>query len=380
MAAPRLRWLGVVLAAAALAFLGWQEWQRRFGRALPDGIVSGNGRIEAVQVDVATKFAGRIDAVSVREGDMVEPGQIVVRMNTLELEAERAKDEARIAELEEEVARAKAEIVSQESQRLYARHQLDRAERLLASRTITREEFEERESKLEVADAAVHAAEAHLRAVEQSIAVAVAERRRVQTQIDDAALVSPVRGRVLYKLASDGEVLAAGGKALTLLDLGDVFMEIFLPARDAARIRIGSDARIRLDARPEYAARATVSFVSPEAQFTPKQVETASERDKLMFRVKLQVPPDLVRPYLERVKTGVRGTGYVRIDDAVAWPSDLSRPFPPPDRAGDPADELRLLLVHGVLHLCGWDHADAAEEAAMRALERAVLAGGRAPA
>jgi len=337
MAAPRLRWLGVVLAAAALAFLGWQEWQRRFGRALPDGIVSGNGRIEAVQVDVATKFAGRIDAVSVREGDMVEPGQIVVRMNTLELEAERAKAEARIAELEEEVARAKAEIVSQESQRLYARHQLDRAERLLASRTITREEFEERESKLEVADAAVHAAEAHLRAVEQSIAVAVAERRRVQTQIDDAALVSPVRGRVLYKLASDGEVLAAGGKALTLLDLGDVFMEIFIPARDAARIRIGSDARIRLDARPEYAARATVSFVSPEAQFTPKQVETASERDKLMFRVKLQVPPDLVRPYLERVKTGVRGTGYVRIDDAVAWPSDLSRPFPPPDRAGDPA-------------------------------------------
>jgi len=321
----------LLVGAAGLVFLGWQEWTRRLGAGVPDGIVSGNGRIEAVQVDIATKYAGRIEALSVREGDMVEPGQELVRMNTLELEAERAKAEAKIAEIEEEVARAKAEIVSQESQRLYARHQLDRAERLLGSKTITRDEYEEKESRLEVADAAVNAATAHLHAVEQSIAVAQADVRRVQAQIDDSRLVAPVRGRVLYRLATEGEVLAAGGKALTLLDLGDVYMEIFLPARDAARVAIGADARIRLDVRPEYAARATVSFVSPEAQFTPKQVETAAERDKLMFRVKLQVPPDLVRTHVERVKTGIRGVGYVKVDDAVAWPADLDRPFPTAD-------------------------------------------------
>lgn len=331
MSAPRFRWVMLLVGAAGLAFLGWQEWTRRLGAGIPDGIVSGNGRVEAVQVDIATKYAGRIDTVAVREGDMVEPGQVLVRMNTLELEAERAKGEARIAEIEEEVARAKAEIVSQESQRLYARHQLDRAERLLGSKTITRDEYEEKESRLEVADAAVNAATAHLHAVEQSIAVARADVRRVQAQIDDSRLVAPVRGRVLYRLATDGEVLAAGGKALTLLDLGDVYMEIFLPARDAARVAIGADARIRLDVRPEYAARATVSFVSPEAQFTPKQVETAAERDKLMFRVKLQVPPDLVRAHVERVKTGIRGVGYVKVDDTVAWPADLDRPFPTAD-------------------------------------------------
>ena len=87
-----------------------------------------------------------------------------------------------------------------------------------------------------------------------------------------------------------------------------------------------------LDARPEYAAQAKVSYVSPEAQFTPKQVETRSERDKLMFRVKLQVPSEVVLPYIERIKTGVRGVGYVRLDDAVAWPAFLERRFPKPDR------------------------------------------------
>ena len=81
---------------------------------------------------------------------------------------------------------------------------------------------------------------------------------------------------------------------LTLVNLGDVYMEIYLPAQDAVKAKIGADARIVLDIAPEYAARAKVSFVAPEAQFTPKQVETRSERDKLMFRVKLSVPPERV--------------------------------------------------------------------------------------
>jgi HlyD family secretion protein len=160
----------------------------------------------------------------------------------------------------------------------------------------------------------------------------------VEAQIEDSTLKSPVRGRVLYRLAEEGEVLSAGGKAVTLLDLGDVYMEIFLPAQDAARVRIGAEARIRLDVRPEYAARATVSFVSPEAQFTPKQVETKSERDKLMFRVKLQVPPDLIAPYIERIKTGIRGVGFVKIDDAAEWPESLNRRFPLPPAAAETAN------------------------------------------
>jgi len=329
--------LAAAAAVAGIAFLGWQEWSRWQADALPEGIASGNGRIASIQVDVAAKYAGRVQRIEVREGDLVEPGQPIVRMDTAELEAELAKAQAKIAEVEESAAEAVADIASQESQQLFARQQYERTEQLVASNTVTQDEFEEKESKLKVADANVNAAKAKLRSIEQSAEAARAEVRRVEAQIAESILASPVRGRVLYRLAEEGEVLAAGGKALTLLNLGDVYMEIFLPAGDAARVRLGSDARVRLDVRPEYAARATVSFVSPEAQFTPKQVETKSERDKLMFRVKLQFPPELMAPYIERIKTGIRGVGYVKLDPAAAWPADLDRPFPQPAIDADSA-------------------------------------------
>ena len=136
-------------------------------------------------------------------------------------------------------------------------------------------------------------------------------------------------------------MLGSGGKVLTLVNLGDVYMEIYLPAQEAVKTKLGAEARIVLDVAPEYAARAKVTFVAPEAQFTPKEVETRSERDKLMFRVKLSVPPERILPVIERIKTGIRGVGYVRLDDSATWPERLDRPFPgpvaaPPAAAGKP--------------------------------------------
>ena len=143
------------------------------------------------------------------------------------------------------------------------------------------------------------------------------------TRIKDATLVSPVIGRVLYRLTEPGEVLAPGGAALTLVDLGDVYMEIFLPSNQAASLKVGGEGRIVMDYLPDRTVPAKVTFVSPEAQFTPKQVETPSEREMLMFRVKLQIPQDLVLHYVERIKTGVRGVGYVKVDESAEWPDRL---------------------------------------------------------
>jgi HlyD family secretion protein len=120
-------------------------------------------------------------------------------------------------------------------------------------------------------------------------------------------------------------VLGPGGKALTLINLQDVYMEIFLPSAEAAALKVGADARITVDYAPDRAVPAVVTFVSPEAQFTPKQVETRSEREMLMFRVKIQVPAELVKEHIEQIKTGVRGVGYVKVDDSAAWPEWLER-------------------------------------------------------
>lgn len=327
-----VRRLVLVALLAAAGGLGWKWYQQQHASLLPAGIVSGNGRIESILVDVAAKYGGRVQKLFAKEGDLVSAGQVLVTLDTAELAAELARANATLAEAKENAAGVESDILKKESELKFAEQQLERAQKLVVSRTISKEDYDLKVASRDSNAAALKTVKAKLRSVNQSAEAAAAEIKRIQSRIDDSTLKSPVVGRVLYRLAEEGEVLAAGGKAMTLVNLGEIYMEIFLPGQDAARARIGADARITLDARPGYAARAKVSFVSPEAQFTPKQVETKSERDKLMFRVKLQVPTDVILPYLERVKTGVRGVGYVRLDDSVAWPDSLEHRLPPPPK------------------------------------------------
>ena len=142
-----------------------------------------------------------------------------------------------------------------------------------------------------------------------------------------------------YQLARAGEVVAAGAPIVTILDLTDVYMTIFLPAAEAGRVTIGDEARIVLDPVPDRIIPANVSFVAADAQFTPKTVETKDERAKLMFRLKLKVDPQVLEAFYTRVKTGIRGLGFVRTKADVAWPADLqpNLPMPPPKASGDRA-------------------------------------------
>ena len=164
---------------------------------------------------------------------------------------------------------------------------------------------------------------------EAAIAAAVARTQKIATEINDSILKSPIQGRVLYRVAEPGEVLPAGGKVVTILQLSDVYMTIFLPTEQAGRVIVGSDGRIVLDAAPHLVIPAAVSFVAPRSQFTPKEVETRTEREKLMFRVKVRIDPDLLARHLEKVKTGVPGVAYVRLDPSVEWPEYLRVKLPP---------------------------------------------------
>jgi HlyD family secretion protein len=321
----------LLLAIVGLAgFAGWHAWKLAQPTPLPAGIVAGNGRIESVQVDVAAKYGGRIKEILAREGDLLQNGQVVARMDLSELNAELAKDKAVLAENEEARTEVETEITKRASELKLAEQEFSRSKNLYGRKMVSREEYDQYQTRWETAQATLNGANAKLRTATQSISAADAAVKRTEATIEDTVLKSPVKGRVLYRLAEPAEVVTLGGKILTLINLEDVYMEIFLPAQDAARAKIGADARITLDIRPGYAAPAKVSYVSPEAQFTPKQVETRSERDKLMFRVKLQVPAEIMLPYIERVKTGVRGVGYVRLDDTVAWPAFLEQRLPKP--------------------------------------------------
>jgi HlyD family secretion protein len=321
-----------LLLLGAVAFLGWAAWQRqeRAKIKLPAGIVGGNGRIEAVQVDIATKYSGRIDTVLAKEGKLVAPNEVLCQMDTSEMQAELQKARAQQLKAAEDVERAAAEVVQKEASNTLAEKSFARSETLKRNKAISDQDYDESRARRDSSEAAVNVAKAALRSAEQARLAAEAEIKRQEAQIADMTLKSPVQGRVLYRLAEPGMVLGSGGKVLTVLDLSDIYMEIFLPSQDAGKVRLGSEARVVLDVAPDYAGRAKVSFISPEAQFTPKQVETRSERDKLMFRVKLQLPSELILPHINRVKTGLRGVGYVRLDESVEWPEFLQRRFPLP--------------------------------------------------
>ncbi|WP_421699541.1 HlyD family secretion protein [Ancylobacter sp.] len=298
------------------------------GNRLPAGIFSTNGRIEAEQVLVAAKLAGRVLTVLVEEGQTVETGQVVARMDTSELEAQLAGAQAQVRRAEKAIAEAEAAIAQRESERTLAQQEHERASKLKESGFGTAQSLDLRQSQLNVALAALKAAHASLDEADAAADAARAEVARVQSLIDDSTLRAPRRGRVEYRLVQSGEVVAAGAPIVTLLDLSDVYMTVFVPARVAGRLAMGDEARIILDPAPDYVVPAKVSFVATGAQFTPKAVETADEREKLMFRVKLRIAPELLRQYEDRVKAGVRGLAYVRTDPATAWPDMLAVKLP----------------------------------------------------
>jgi HlyD family secretion protein len=324
----RLWLLSGALLVAGLGAAAYGFYWLRLPR-LPPGFASGNGRIEATEYDIAAKYAGRVVEVRVKEGDLVEKGQLLAQMDVEVLEAQRREAMAQLEMARKSEQQAKAVLTQRDSERNLARVDLARTQALLEEEVASVQQLDHDRTRSETAEAAFIAAREQVHQAESAIAAASASLQRIETQIGESTLVSPIRGRVIYRLAEPGEVLSAGGKVVTILDLTDVYMTIFLPTDQAGRVAYGAEARMVLDALPDFVLPATVSFVSPEAQFTPKEVETRTEREKLMFRYKVKIDPALLEQHLEQVKTGVPGVSYVRLADGGGWPDWLAVKLPP---------------------------------------------------
>jgi len=298
------------------------------GRTMPEGIVKTNGRLEATQVDVAAKYPGRLVDITVVEGSEVKAGQVVGRVSSPEYEAQLRAAQYNVERAKETMSEAESLIDQRKAVLAAAKSDFERGQELVDKAIISRQTFDQRRRNYEGSEASVQGAIAQREQADRAIKSAQAEVERLESILHDLVLVSPRTGRVQFQLARNGEVVAAGGKVLTILDLQDVYMTVFLPAATAGRLAIGSEARIILDPVPQYVVPAKVSFVAADAQFTPKTVETQDEREKLMFRVKLQVDTAVLKKYSRQVKTGVRGLGIVRTNTETPWPEDLQVKLP----------------------------------------------------
>jgi HlyD family secretion protein len=342
-------WILAVLAAALA--VGGLAWQRFSSSGPDDAFLRGNGRIEATEIDVAARLGGRLQDVLVSEGDFVQAGQVLARMRLDVLTAQRDEAAAQSQQAVNGVHSARAQVVARQSDKQAAeslvaqreaeldaaRRRLARSETLAREGAMTTQELDDDRARVLGVQAAVGASRAQVAAAQAAIDVARAQVvgaesvvaaskatvARIDADIDDSALRAPRDGRVQFRLANPGEVLAPGGRVLNLVDLSDVYMSFFVPTAVAGRIGLGSEARIVLDAAPGVAIPARISFVSATAQFTPKTVETASEREKLMFRVRAQIDRDLLLRHLKQVKTGLPGVVWLRLEPSAPWPASL---------------------------------------------------------
>ncbi len=320
MTKRRVRLVAMAIAAVVFAVAALIAWTELQPPPMPEGLAWGNGRIEATEVGIATKRPGRVVEILVEEGDAVVAGQTLARMDTQDLEADLREAQARSNEARQALGHAAATVAERESILALAEKQFRRSLELSRQGHIAGQTLDEDRSRRETAEAALRAAQAMVVQAQAAIEAATAKEARIEVDLADAALTSPVDGRVLYRLVEPGEILPAGGRVLTVIDMTDVYVTIFLPMRDASRVSIGAEARIVLDADPLAPIPARLSFVAPTAQFTPKEVETRSEREKLTFRAKVTADPDALRDRVQRMKTGVPAMAYVRIDPDAAWP------------------------------------------------------------
>ena len=345
--------LAVLLAAAAGG--GWWLYQQQESTALPDFVFHSNGRLELNRLDVASLYPGRVERVLVAEGDAVKANEVLVELSSAQSSGQLAAAQAatlRAAELvqraragvtqaQQAVARADAEIAAYRQQQKVAKLELDNAKQMRREDLVSASELAKRQADFERATASVKVAQAARAEAQAAVAqgqAAVAEAeagvKQATAQADtaasadaDMAIRSPLTARVEYRLVEPGTVIGAGSRVISLLDPADVSMNVFLPNATVGGLRVGDEARLVLDGI-DAVFPAQVSFIASEAQFTPKAVETADEREKLVFRVKLKVPAEVAQRYDRLLKGGMTGDGYVRRDSTQAWPLALEVRLP----------------------------------------------------
>ena len=343
----------IVVALLAAAALAWE-----FVRPASDdgAFVQGNGRIEATEVDVAAKTAGRVAEILVNEGDFVKAGDVIARMDTRSIEAQLAQAKAQVAnarsarqtalaqvaQRKADAAMAEAVLTQRHTELEVAKRTSARSKALLADRATSAQQADEDAARASNAAANVAVAQAQITASKAAIGATLAQVEqteagidaanavvaRLQTELEDGVLKAPRAGRVQYRVVQPGEVVGGGGKVVSLVDIGDVYMTFFLPEMAAGRVALGSEVRIVLDAARQFVIPAQVSYVASVAQFTPKTVETQSERQKMVFRVKARIDPELLKKYPEQVKTGLPGMAHLRLNAKRDWPDALQVKLP----------------------------------------------------
>jgi HlyD family secretion protein len=303
----------IVPVIAAVALAAWLLLRDGSG---PAGRIVASGTVEATDADLGFQVAGRVADVRVGEGSEVRRGDELARLDTRELEAalEGARAqldaaEARLAELEggarpQEVLTAEAAVHAAATQAEAARSERERTGTLFAGGAVSRQTLDRAEAALQVAVAGLQQAEEQLALVREgprtetirgqraAVAQARANVARAEVALSHALITAPFDGVVTVRHREPGEAVAPGAPVLTLLDPADRWVRIYVREDQMGLVRLGLTAEIVADTYPERTYAGDVVFIGAEAEFTPRNVQTAEERIKLVYPVKIRITGD----------------------------------------------------------------------------------------
>jgi len=273
----------LILAVGGLVVLIYVQQKRHSDNSK---LITASGTIEVTEVEISSKLSGRIETFTKEEGDTVQKGELLAELEHKELSAQLRVAEATTKVTEAQIAQARTNLKNFEDN-------LRRIKELFKSGAATQQQLDDIESKTE-------AARDQVRSLGYSREQAQAQKNLILIQIDNAKIFAPISGRVIKKTAEMGETVFPGVPLLTLADLSKVTLKIYLKETEVGRVRLGQAVKVKVDAYPKESFEGKISYVSPSAEFTPKNIQTKDERVKLVFAVKIIIPnpKELLKPGL----------------------------------------------------------------------------------
>lgn len=272
------------------------------------------GTIEAIEVNVSSKVAGELISIKVEEGEKVSVGDTLALIDATEymLQYQQALAAERVAEAQylllsrgtrkEDIKQAEENLKQAEANYKNAKDDYERIQNLFKTGSISTKQLEDLRTRYEIAEAQLNSAQQFLeklkvgaRQEEIDAAKARYEQASAQTKllkkkVEDCTVVSPTSGYITKKIVEQGELVTFGSPLFRISNLDELYVMVYLPETELPKLKLGKNAEIKIDAFPEKTFTGTVVYISPEAEFTPKNIQTKEERIKLVFGVKVKIP------------------------------------------------------------------------------------------
>jgi HlyD family secretion protein len=317
----RAAWLWTAIALVAIAGGSYGLYLYLLPKPLPEQVVYGNGHIEATEVHIAAEIPGRVVESTLVEGHHVAPGDLLAQIDTADLRLARNRQEAEIEALAAERKRAASELQVWHHHERTAERDLGRYRELRERNTVPPQRVEQAENSYQEAHGRVAALEAEIDAIEKRMVAARDERELADNRIAKTRIIAPIDGTVLVKGVEEGEFLQAGQTVAVLADLSRVELKVYIPEKNIGKVKLGDQARLRVDAFPDRLFDAAITRVDPRAQFTPRDIHMPEERVRMVFGVTLRVGnADGV------LKPGMPADAWILWLAGAAWPDRLFVP------------------------------------------------------